>query len=392
MNYEKTLKGFQNKYPRISDVAQKAKKRMPHVAWEYLESGTGDESLLEQNKLSFQSLKFLPRFCKGEFLAEVNTTLFGKQYNAPIGIAPVGLSGLMWPRIEQYLAQTAKVKNIPYTLSTVATETPETIGSLVGENGWFQLYPPKDRKVRDSLLSRAKDSGFTTLIITADVPMASRRERSKKAGLAIPPKLTPKLIWDGLTHPVWSWQTLNHGLPRLRTVEHYLHTKDLKFTSGFVGNRLGGSLDWNYCQELKEAWNGPVVLKGILHPEDAKKAIGIGLDGIYVSNHGGRQFNGAVTAFEALPNIVKVVNRQVPILFDSGIRTGLDAMKALHLGADFVLVGRPFVYGVAGLGLYGGEHIANILIDDLKNNMVQLGVTNLDVLRETKSVDFEFVN
>lgn len=382
MNYEKTLERFQNKYPRISDVAQKARKRIPHVAWEYLESGTGDESLLEQNRLSFQSLKFLPQFCKGELHAEVSTTLFGKQYNSPIGIAPVGLTGLMWPKVEQYLAKTAQRSNIPYTLSTVATETPETIGSLVGNNGWFQLYPPKDKKLRESLLKRAQDSGFTMLIITADVPMASRRERSKKAGLAIPPKFTPKLIWDGITHPAWSWQTLKHGLPRLRTVEHYSGTKDLKFTSGFVGNRLGGTLDWKYCEELKEAWQGPVVLKGILHPEDAKKAMDIGLDGIYISNHGGRQFNGAVTAFEVLPDIVKVVKGKVPILFDSGIRSGLDAMKALHLGADFVLAGRPFVYGVAGLGKYGGDHVANILIDDLKNNMVQLGVKDLQELRQ----------
>jgi len=388
MNYEKTLERFQNKYPRVSDVAQKAKKRIPHVAWEYLESGTGDESLLEQNRLGFQSLKFLPRFCKGELHAELSTTLFGKQYDSPIGIAPVGLTGLMWPKVEQYLAQTAQRLNIPYTLSTVATETPETIGSLVGDNGWFQLYPPKDKKVRESLLKRAQDSGFTTLIVTADVPMASRRERSKKAGLAIPPKFTPKLIWDGITHPVWSWQTLKHGLPRLRTVEHYSGTKDLKFTSGFVGNRLGGTLGWKYCKELKESWQGPVVLKGILHPEDAKKAIDIGLDGIYVSNHGGRQFNGAVTAFEALPGIVKVVKGKVPILFDSGIRTGLDAMKALHVGADFVLAGRPFVYGVAGLGQYGGDHVTNILIDDLKNNMVQLGVRDLQELRQVKSADF----
>jgi len=384
MDYKAKLNAYQNKYPRISDVAQKAKKRMPRVAWEYLDSGTGEEILLKQNETSFPHLRFLPRYCQGELNADISTELFGKIYNAPIGIAPIGLTGLMWPKVEQYLAQTAKRLQIPFGLSTVATETPETIGPLVGEMGWFQLYPPKDLNVRTSLLKRAHDSGFTTLIITADVPMASRRERSKKAGLRIPPKITPKLIWDGITHPVWSWQTMKRGMPRLRTVEHYSGTKDLKFTSGFVGNRLGGTLDWNYCEELKEAWNGPVVLKGILHPDDAKKAVEIGLDGIYVSNHGGRQFDGAPTAIEVLPGIIKEVSERIPVIFDSGIRTGLDAMKALYLGADFVFAGRPFVYGVSAIGNLGGDHIAHILIDDLKNNMVQLGVKDLKALKQAE--------
>jgi L-lactate dehydrogenase (cytochrome) len=290
----------------------------------------------------------------------------------------------MWPKTEQYLAQTANRLKIPFCLSTVATETPETVGPLAKGMGWFQLYPPKDKEVRDSLLLRAKDSGFKVLVITADVPMASRRERSKKAGLSVPPKITPKLIWQGMTHPVWSYHTIIRGLPRLRTVEHYTNNSDMKFVSGFVGNRLGGTLDWDYCKELKETWKGPVVLKGILHPEDAKKAVEIGIDGVYVSNHGARQFNGAITALEALPEIVKMVNGKVPILFDSGIRSGLDAMRALYLGADFVLAGRPFIYGVGALGKYGGDHTANILIDDLKNNMVQLGVRNLQELRKAE--------
>ncbi|RNC90059.1 MAG: alpha-hydroxy-acid oxidizing protein [Allomuricauda sp.] len=381
MVYKKQLERFANRYPRISDVAEKAKRRMPHVAWEYLDSGTGDETLLQQNRSAFSNLSFIPRFCQGAFNAETTTQLFGRTYSAPIGMAPVGLTGLMWPKVEQYLASTAQRMNIPFCLSTVATETPETIGKLVGDKGWFQLYPPKDGELRDSLLQRAKEAGFHTLIVTADVPMASRRERSKKAGLAVPPKITPKLIWDGLTHPVWGIQTLKRGLPRLRTIEHYTNTTDMKFTSGFVGNRLGGTLDWDYCAEVKESWDGPVVLKGVLHPDDAKKAVSVGLDGVYVSNHGGRQFDGALPAITALPAIADAVKGQVPILFDSGVRTGLDVMKALYLGADFVLAGRPFVCGVAALGNYGGDHVANILIDDLKNNMVQLGVKNLEAIR-----------
>ncbi len=379
---KKKLEYFANNYPRIDDLALKAKRRIPKVAWEYLESGTGDEHLLYRNAQAFQEIRFLPRFCKGELYADATTTLFGKTYAAPIGMAPVGLTGLMWPRIEHYLAATAQRMQIPYCLSTVATETPETVGPAVGEMGWFQLYPPKDAEIRDSLLERAKNAGFHTLVITADVPMASRRERSRKAGVSVPPKITPKMLWQGITHPVWSYHTLLRGLPRLRSVEHYTNNTDMKFVSGFVGNRLGGTLDWQYCQKVKELWKGPVVLKGILHPKDAEQAVAIGLDGVYVSNHGARQFNGGITSIEALPDIVKAVNGKVPVLFDSGVRSGLDVMRAISLGADFVFLGRAFVWGVAALGKYGGDHAAHILIDDLKNNMVQLGVKTIPELKE----------
>lgn len=323
----------------------------------------------------------MPRFCKGAFEANLETTLFGRKYAAPIGIAPIGLTGLMWPRIEHYLAASAKRFNIPYALSTLATETPETVGEYVDDMGWFQLYPPKDMELTSSLLKRAKDAGFHTLIVTADVPMAGRRETTKRAGLVMPTKITPKMIWEGITHPVWSYYTLLHGLPRLRTVEYYLKNTEFKFVSGFVGNRLGGTLDWDYCKQLKDMWDGPVLLKGVLHPQDAAEAIKIGLDGIYVSNHGARQFNGAITAIEALPAIVKEVNGKVPIVFDSGITNGLNIMRAIYMGADFVMAGRAFIAAVAALGKYGGDHAIHIFMDDLQNNMVQLGVANFEELK-----------
>jgi len=383
MSYEKYKTKWFNDYPAIIDLANKAKKRIPHVAWEYLQSGTGDEDLVERNKTAFQKITFLPQFCKGGLAPTLETTLFGQKYATPFGIAPVGLTGLMWPRIEHYLAATANRYQIPYTLSTVATETPETVGSHVGNMGWFQLYPPREKELRQSLLKRAKDAGFHTLLVTADVPMPSRRERTKRAGLQMPPKITPKMIWEGITHPAWTIATLQNGLPRLRTVEKYATHSNMKFVSNMVGNRLGGTLSWDYCKILKEEWDGPVVLKGVLHPKDAEQAVAIGMDGIVVSNHAGRQFNGATTSIDALPEIVKAVGGKTKILFDSGVRTGLDIMRALHLGADFVLLGRGFIYGVAALGKYGGDHVTEILMADLKNNMVQLGVENVIHLKVT---------
>ena len=374
MSYEKYRVRYANQYPAIEDLARRAKARIPYVAWEYLQSGTGDEALLQRNRAALQGITFTPRCCKGFLQPKIETELFGRKYAAPCGIAPVGLTGLMWPKVEQYLAETADRCQIPYTLSTVATDTPEVIGPRVGDMGWFQLYPPREAEFRQSLLQRARDAGFHTLIVTADVPMPSRRERTKRAGLRMPPRLTPRMIWQGLTHPAWTWATLQNGLPRLKTVEKYATHTNMKFVSNMVGNRLGGTLSWDYCRTICEEWNGPVILKGILHPDDARKAIDVGMDGIVVSNHGGRQFNGAKAAIEALPPVVEAVGSQTKILFDSGVRTGLDIMRALSLGAEFVLLGRAFIYGVAALGRYGGDHVVEILTDDLKNNLVQLGV------------------
>ncbi len=380
MSYEKNKAKYFNQYPAISDLEAKAKERLPFVSWEYLQSGTGKEDLLQRNIDAFKHITFEPQFCKGLLQANIETTVFGRKYAAPFGVAPVGLTGLMWPNIEVYLAQTAKRYNIPYSLSTVATETPETVGKVVGDMGWFQLYPPRDPEILKDLLKRAQDNGFHTLLITADVPMPSRRERTKRAGMQMPPKLTPQLIWQGITHPAWTRATLKRGLPRLRTVEKYAQSQDMTFVSGFVGNRLGGTLDWEYCKKVKDLWKGPVLLKGVMHPKDAEKAIEIGLDGVVVSNHGGRQFDGAKAAIEALPDIVETIGDKATIIFDSGVRTGLDIMRAISLGADFVLLGRAFIYGVAALGEFGGDHVVEILMDDLKNNMVQLGVSNIDAL------------
>ncbi|WP_422107943.1 alpha-hydroxy acid oxidase [Winogradskyella sp.] len=381
MSYQKYQTKYANQFPAIEDLAKKAKQRIPNVAWEYLESGTGDEALLERNRLAFRDIQFTPQFCKGHLEATINTTLFDKHYPCPIGIAPVGLTGLIWPEAELILAKAAKQLQIPFCLSTVATETPERVGPFVGQQGWFQLYPPKSLELAFALLDRAKQSGFHTLVVTADVPMASRRERTKRAGMRMPPRLTAGLIWDGIKHPFWTYHTLRRGLPRLRTVQDYTEQTDFKFVSGFVGNRLGGTLDWDYCKALKTYWDGPVLLKGILHPKDAEKAIEIGLDGIWISNHGGRQFNGAPASIEALSDVVHQVDKRVPIVFDSGVRTGLDVMRALYLGADFVMLGRPFLYGVAALGQYGPNHVIHILSDDLKNNMVQLGVSTIEELK-----------
>ncbi|MEL7220416.1 MAG: alpha-hydroxy acid oxidase [Bacteroidota bacterium] len=331
-------------------------------------------------KLLQIDIRLSPQFCKGPLEPDVSTQVLGQYFDAPFGIAPVGLSGLMWPKAELMLAQTAVRYNIPYSLSTVATETPEAVGELVGQQGWFQLYPPKEKEMRADILRRAQNAGFHTLLVTADVPTPSRRERSRRAGLQSPPKINADFIWQALTHPLWTWQTLNRGIPRLRTIEAYLEAD--KSVGGFVQDELRGNLTWEYCQELRDLWSGPILLKGVMHPKDAEKAVAIGLDGIVVSNHGGRQFDGAPAALSVLPEIVATVKGKTAILFDSGIRSGLDILRAYQQGAEFVLLGRAFLYGVAALGKYGGDHVVEILLEQLKNNMIQLGIERLPGVNE----------
>ncbi len=378
---DKKEKVLLQKYPAIIDLQEKAERRIPNVAWEYLQSGTGREIATQRNLEAFDKITLNPQFFKGELNPQVETKLFEKTYSAPFGIAPVGIQGLMWPGGEFCLASTAREKNIPYCLSTVASQDPESVGKKVGSQGWFQLYPPRSKQTRIDLLMRAARSGFHTLVVTADVPAPSMRERTKRAGLRTPPKITPRFIWDGITNPSWTMKFLKHGMPQLKTILPYADkSKQNVFEELRAG--FGGTLSWSYLKELRDEWHGPLIVKGVTHPKDANHCVNIGVDGLIVSNHGGRQFDGVPAAIELLPGIVKEVGDQTKIMFDSGVRSGLDILKAIHLGADFVFLGRAFMYGLCALGDKGGNHVYNILKEDILMNMHQLGISNLGELRK----------
>jgi len=374
-----------NRYPSIEDLRRRAKGRIPHFAWEYIDSGTGADECMRRNRAALQAVTLVPEFMKGAFEPQLTTRLFNTDYAVPFGVSPVGLTALMWPRAERILARAAARHRFPYTLSTAATEAPETIGPLAEGMGWFQLYPPRRTDIRQDLIARARDSGFTTLLVTADVPVASRRERQVRAGVVVPPKITPRMLYRCMVRPTWSLATLVAGSPRFRGLEKYIDGSDMRDMLSFIGQELGGSLDWAYLEAVRQEWDGPLVLKGILTTAEAERAAAIGFDGVMVSNHGGRQFDGAPAAIDVLPAIAEAVGQRTKILFDSGVRGGLDIARALALGADFVLMGRAFMYGVAALGRRGGDHVAELLKADLINNMTQLGCATLDQLRARRS-------
>ncbi|MGI9597075.1 MAG: alpha-hydroxy acid oxidase, partial [Acidimicrobiales bacterium] len=366
-------KNLMDNMPGIDDLERKAGKRIPHFAWEYLASGTGDDRAVQNNLDGMARVQLVPQLLKGVLEPSIETELFGVTYAAPIGIAPVGLTGLIWPGADAALAKTAAAKRIPYTMSTVATEEPEVAGPNADGMGWFQLYPPRDEDLRADMLERAKASGFTTLVVTADVPAASRRERQRKARVRVPPIIGPTLIAQSMIHPAWSIGVLRNGLPRFRTLEKYIDQTTMRATAGFVGANLGGTLSFEYLAAVRELWDGPLVVKGIMDVGDARRCVETGADGVQVSNHGGRQLDGVAASIDVLADIVAEVGNETAVLFDSGIRSGLDVARALALGADFVFCGRAFMFGLGAAGEPGAAHAYEILHEGLVNTMVQTG-------------------
>ena len=369
-----------DRYPAIADLERRAKRRLPHFSWEYLASGTGDESAVQRNSSALEAVELRPQLLKGVLAPNVATTLFGIDYSSPIGIAPIGLTSLIWPGADSALARAAARHRIPYVLSTVGTEAIEVAGPLADGMGWFQLYPPRDHDVRADILERAASSGFTTLVVTADVPFPSRRERQRKAQIRVPPVIGPRLVLQAALHPAWTRGVAQNGLPRFKTLERYVDAATMRSTAGFVGASLGGTLSWEYLAEVRALWTGPLVVKGILDPEDAQRCVDAGADAVQVSNHGGRQLEASPAAIDALPAIVDRIGGAVPVLFDSGVRSGADVARAIASGAAFVFCGRAFMFGLGALGDEGAGHAFEILNDGLVNVLHQTGCASLDEL------------
>lgn len=372
--------GRYDRYASLGDLRRRAQARLPRFVWEYLDSGTGAERLRAENEAALSRVILRPSILHGEIEPDLSVSLLGRRLPLPFGIAPVGMSGLIWPDAERHLARCAAAHGIPYTLSTVASRRPEDVGTLMGDHGWFQLYPPRDPEIRRDMLERARKAGFGVLVLTVDVPVASRRERMTRAGVTQPQKLTPRLIAQMAARPAWALGMARVGMPRMRLIEDYSGRSRGLPSNSHAGYLLRTSPDRDYLHWLRDAWDGPLVVKGVLDPSDVAPLVQAGVDALWVSNHGGRQFDGGPASIDRLPAIR--AETDLPLIFDGGTGGGLDILRAFALGADFVMMARAWHYALGALGPQGPDHLVELLRADLIANMGQLGIRTVPDVRK----------
>ena len=362
-----------SKYPSVDDLRNRAKKRIPKFAFEYLDGGCNEDVNLHKNTAEIRDVELLPYYLSKHTGSSMKTELFGHVYDAPFGIAPVGLQGLMWPKAPEILAKSAFEHNIPFILSTVTTSSIERISEITEGRAWFQLYHPTEDAVRNDIIKRAEAAECPVLVILADVPTFGFRPRDVRNGLAMPPKMSVKNILQILGKPNWAMQTLIHGQPNFETLKPYMPKGlDLAQLGKFMDRTFSGRLNEEKIRPIRDMWKGKLVIKGIANEADAESAIKLGLDGIIVSNHGGRQLDAGESTIKPLTRIAAKYGDQIKVMMDSGLRGGPDIARTMASGAEFTFLGRSFMYGVAALGAKGGDHTISLLKTELQQVMEQI--------------------
>ena len=364
---------YDPRYPDIPYLRAKAKRRIPGFAFDYLDGGCNAEINLHRNTAEIRDVQLKPYYLKDYANISMKTELFGKTYDAPFGISPIGLQGLMWPGASEILAKAAFDHNIPYILSTVGTASLETIGEITEGNAWFQLYHPTEESLRDDLIKRLHAAEYPVLVLLSDVPTFGYRAKEIKNGLAIPPRMTLRNIAQIMSRPNWAIQTLIKGQPEFKTLKPYIPKgMNLRHLGLFMNKTFTWRLNEEKIKPIRDMWKGKLVLKGVASEEDTEKAIRLGLDGVIVSNHGGRQLDAGQSSIKPMSSIAAKYKDQITVMMDSGIRTGPDIACTMASGADFTFLGRSFMYGVAALGKAGGTHTISILKTQLQQVMEQL--------------------
>ncbi len=368
-----------SKYPSIEHLRERARQRMPRFAFEYLEGGCNSEINLRRNTDEIREVQLKPWYLRDYAGSDLKTELFGKTYDAPFGISPIGLQGLMWPRATEILAKAAHKHNVPFILSTVGTASIETVAELTEGNAWFQLYHPAEDSLRDKLIDRAADAGMPVLVILADTPTFAYRPKEIKNGLSIPPQMSLSNVIQMMMHPTWSFSQLAAGAPEFKTMTPYLPKGlSMKHLGLFMNKTFSGRLNPDKIAALRDRWKGKLVIKGIVNPEDAEKAISLGVDGMIVSNHGGRQLDAGQSTIVPMTNLAKEFGDKTTVMIDSGLRAGPDIANALASGAKFTFMGRSFMYGVGALGSEGGDHTIAMLKKQLQQVMEQIGCEKIE--------------
>ena len=373
MRYATEIK-FNTKYPTVQDLVRKAKKRIPGFAFEYLDGGCNEEVNKFKNTSAIRDIELVPNYLDDFSKADLSTELFGIRYNAPFGIAPLGLQGMIWPNASEILAQTAVRNNIPFVLSTVATSSIERISEITEGKAWFQLYHPADLRVRDDLVKRAAAAGCPVLVLLCDTPSYGFRPREIRVGLSMPPKMTMNNVFQMAGRPRWSLNTLRYGKPHFANLLPYM-PKGLSLSrlASFMNEVFDKRMNYDKIAAIRDLWPGKLILKGVASEKDAEMALQLGLDGIIVSNHGGRQLDAAEAAVSSFMRLNKKYGQQTVMMMDSGLRSGPDIARVLAAGARFTFLGRAFMYATAALGNKGGEHMYGLLEAQLKQTMEQLG-------------------
>lgn len=368
------LKKFNPKYPSIIDLRQKAKSKMPKFAFEYLDGGCNDDFNLHKNTSEIRAVELLPEYLKKKVHVSLKTKLFGTQYDAPFGVAPIGLQGLMWPKAPEILAQAAFENNLPFILSTVTTSSIEKIGTITEGKAWFQLYYPAKEVVRKDLINRAADAGYPVLVLLSDVPSFGFRPRDIRNGLAMPPKMSLRNFYQIAKRPEWALKTLFNGQPEFETLKPYMPKGlNLSQLGKFMDETFDGRLNEEKIKPIREQWKGKIVLKGVACEADMEKAIRLGIDGVILSNHGGRQLDAGPSTIHTLQTLREKYQDKITIMMDSGIRSGPDVARTLAEGAAFTFLGRSFMYGVGALGNKGAMHTMDLIKTELQQVMEQIG-------------------
>ena len=359
----------------IEDLRVLAKRRLPQAIFDFFDGGAEDEVTLRENRAAFERVRLLPKVLVNVAEVDTRVKIFGKEMNLPLAIAPTGGISAGRPGAELILARAAKAFGVPFTMATPSAFTIERVAEEVGGRLWFQLYAVRDKEFRQKLVLRARDAGYEAILVTVDLPVSGKRERDPRNGFHTPYSPNWRNSRDVMFKPAWLLEVMRHGLPGMANLEGYRFSTPVGTDIvTAVGREMDAALDWEYVKQLRDQWPGKLLLKGVERPDDAERAAAVGCDGVVVSNHGGRQLDGATPTLEALPAIASAVGNKLTVLLDGGVRRGVDVLKARALGAQAVLTGRATLFGAMAGGEPGARRALEILSSELVRAMQLCGV------------------
>jgi (S)-mandelate dehydrogenase len=372
-------------YPTTDYLRRGARHHIPHFAFEYSDGGSGkDDTGIRRNWAALDAIELVPRYGVMPTLPPCDVKLFGRRYSAPIGVAPMGGPSIIWPGGDKHLARAAQRAGVPYMLSTAGGATIEEIAAVAPDVFWFQLYrlANNDHAIGLDLVRRAEAAGCQTLVLTLDVPVRTTRPREVATGIAGAFNINPRIMMQIARAPGWTMALWTHGVPRFANLRSYVgENAALNEVIAFALREQRGAFTWDEVKKYRDRWKGTLIVKGILHPQDAETAVSLGVDGIIVSNHGGRQIEALPAAIDVLPAIVRQVGARATVMMDSGVRSGSDVVRAYALGAAAAFAGKAFLWGLGALGMDGPDYVIDLLIDETQAALGQLGARTLQEVR-----------